>query len=389
MTAHTEDSPMTDRTETGAEPAPVCGEAVFMRIFDLGGTVDVKKIRDQLGPEAEAPAVSALRSAPEYVSFATPIQLNLAGLNLNLSTDDGTAVTVAARLYPVGGLAISVRLAVREQRLAALNRYPELRYRLNGQTVDRPQVYKTIFEAFFPKIKLAYDEVFDEPVEPERYRAFCLTEVPGGAERLFTENRAQVAALLVDDPNPEKLSPDQIEEVTKRWFNYYRDDLVVVDWDAAFVVEPAAKYEDLLYVFEVANLELMLMRKYDQYLDRVLNRGYDEYERLLKGNPFFKRSAKNVLSELSDVRMDLAEVTDELENVVKFFGDYYVARIYMGLSAKLHLPDYHKTVDEKLATLNDLYRSVVDYLEARQNLFLEWAIVWLIVFEIVWAFFQH
>jgi len=379
---------MANETETRTAAAPVSGEAVFMRIFDLGGTVDVKKVRELLGPEAEVPPVSALRGAPEYVSFATPIPLNLAGLNLDVCAEDGTPVTVAARLYPVGGLAISVRLGIREQRLADLSRFPDLRYRMRGQPAERAQIYKSIFDAVLPKVKLAYDEVFDEPVEPERYHAFCLTEVPGGAEQVFAEQRAQLAALLVDDPHPEKLSPAQVEDVTRYWFNYYRDDLVVVDWDAAFVVEPAEKYEDLLYIFEVANLELMLMRKYDQYLDKVLNRGYDEYERLLKGNPFFKRGAKDVLAELSDVRMDLAEVTDELENVVKFFGDYYVARIYMGLSAKLHLPDYHKTVDEKLATLNDLYRSVVDYLEARQNLFLEWAIVWLIVFEIVWAFFQ-
>jgi hypothetical protein len=382
------DAIVTHETEVSTTAAPVSGEAVFMRIFDLGGTVDVKKVREILGPEAEVPPVSALRGAPEYVSFATPIPLNLAGLNLEVTAEDGTPVTVAARLYPVGGLAISVRVAVREQRLAGLSRYPDLRYRMKGQTVERAQIYKNIFEAVLPKARLAYDEVFDEPVEAERYHAFCLTQVPDGAERLFAEQRAQVAALLLDDPQPEKLSPTQVEEVTRHWFNYYRDDLVVVDWDAAFVVEPEGKYEDLLYIFEVANLELMLMRKYDQYLDKVLNRGYDEHERLLKGNPFFKRSAKDVLSELSDVRMDLAEVTDELENVVKFFGDYYVARIYMGLSAKLHLTDYHKTVDEKLATLNDLYRSVVDYREAHQNLFLEWAIVWLIVFEIVWAFFH-
>mgnify|MGYP001587384143 CR=1 FL=1 len=83
------------------------------------------------------------------------------------------------------------------------------------------------------------------------------------------------------------------------------------------------------------------------------------------------------------------QITDELDNVAKFFGDYYLARIYMGLASRLHLNDYHATVDQKLATLNDLYRSVVDYLDARQNLFLEWAIVLLIVFEIVMAFVRH
>ena len=51
--------------------AAVQGEVVFMRIFDLGGTVDVKKLEASLGLAAAGPAVEASRAAPEYVSFAT------------------------------------------------------------------------------------------------------------------------------------------------------------------------------------------------------------------------------------------------------------------------------------------------------------------------------
>lgn len=367
----------------------VKGEIVFLRVFDLGGTIDVKKARVLLGPDAFVPALSALRNAPEYLSFATPLHLNVASLDLNILAGDGIPVTAMARLYPVGGLAVSLRMPVSAAGVEVLDEYPAMQFRMRGDESDRSEIAATIYRAFEARIKQAYDEKFDEPVEPERYRAFCFTSVPGGAEQVFHEHRNRIAALLVGDPKAEKLSSSQVEDVTRLWFSYYQDDLVVVDWDAAFVVEPEARYEDLLYVFEVANLELMLLRKYDQYLDRVLNTGYDEYETLLKGIPFFSRHARNVLSELSDVRMDLAEVTDELDNVAKFFGDYYLARIYMGLAGKLHLNDYHSTVDEKLATLNDLYRSVVDYLDTRQNLFLEWAIVLLIVFEIVMAFVKH
>ncbi len=93
-----------------------------------------------------------------------------------------------------------------------------------------------------------------------------------------------------------------------------------------------------------------------------------------------------MVRELAEVRMDMAKTTDELENTAKFFGDWYVARVYMGMAQRLHLGDYEKSVDEKLETLNTLYQSVLSETQTRQNLVLEWAIVILILLEVVMAF---
>src|SRR5205807_10261030 len=112
------------------------------------------------------------------------------------------------------------------------------------------------------------------------------------------------------------------------------------------------------YIFEVANLQLLALRKYDAYLDATLDRGYEEYNRLAVGPPVSTGTARQMVRELSEVRMDLAKVTDEVANTAKFFGDWYGARVYMGLALKLHINDYHKIVEEKLATLNELYQSV-------------------------------
>jgi len=121
------------------------------------------------------------------------------------------------------------------------------------------------------------------------------------------------------------------------------------------------------------------------YLDNTLEKGYDDFERLTKGPPIWTGRAREMVRELSEVRMDLAQVTDEVANTAKFFGDWYTARVYMGLAEKLHIADYHKIVEEKLATLNDLYQSVSNEIISRQNLVLEATIVLLIVFEVVMA----
>ena len=365
---------------------PLSGEAVFLRVFDLGGTLNVPKARQILGAMAAVEHVQPSRAAPEYVSFAAPIPLNLSALNLDVKDEDGNPVSVSARLYEVGALAVSLRLTVRGEKIQDLARYSNMQLSFNGQLVRRSRVSMSILDEIKPKLVPAFDEVFDVPIEAEPYSAFCLTEVPGGTETVFREQRGPIAALLIGDPHPEKLATSEIDDTLRNFSSYYRDDLVVADWDAAFVVEPGGQYEDVLYVFEVANLQLLALRKYDLYLDNTLERGYEEYERLSKGPPISTGRAREMVRELSEVRMDLAKVTDEVANTAKFFGDWYIARVYLGLAGKLHIGDYHKVVEEKLATLNDLYQSVLSEIDRRQNLLLEITVVILIVVEIAAAF---
>jgi hypothetical protein len=364
----------------------IAGEVIVMRILDLGGTLDRKKAREALGDMATAKTVQPTRAAPEYVSFAAPIPLDLSSLKLDLRCESDGPVTLSARLYEVGSLALMLRFPARVEKLADLGRISGAALTSKGQPVQRGTA---VLDAIKPRLKSAYDEVFDVPTEAETYTAFCLTDVPGGAARLMQEERAQIAGLLVSEPNPERLSEMEIADTLRNWASYYRDDLVVADWDAGLVVEPGGQYEDILYIFEVANLQLLELRKYDEYLDKTLDRSYDEYERIFKGLPLSTRRARDMVRELSEVRMDMAEVTDEIANTAKFFGDWYAATVYMGLANRLHIGDYHKTVEEKLATLNDLFQSVLAETDRRQNVILELMIVLLIVFEVVMAFFRH
>ena len=60
-----------------------------------------------------------------------------------------------------------------------------------------------------------------------------------------------------------------------------------------------------------------------------------------------------VQRELREIRVDFARLSDELSNITKFFGDWHLARIYQGVSTRFHLSDWHRTIDEKLKTLDE------------------------------------
>ena len=90
-----------------------------------------------------------------------------------------------------------------------------------------------------------------------------------------------------------------------------------------------------------------------------------------------------MLADLREIRIDLARFADELSNITKFFGDWHLARIYDNISARFHLNDWHRTVNEKLKTLDGLYQLLKQDQTNRLMLILETIIVLLFILDLV------
>ena len=128
---------------------------------------------------------------------------------------------------------------------------------------------------------------------------------------------------------------------------------------------------------ELANLQLAELEAYDRILDEALERSYRD----LAARPL--RSRAHILRELREIRIDMARFNDELSNTTKFFGDWHLARIYENISARFHLADWHRTIDDKLQTLDNLYQLLNHDQSNRWMLILEWTIVLLFVIDLI------
>jgi hypothetical protein len=130
---------------------------------------------------------------------------------------------------------------------------------------------------------------------------------------------------------------------------------------------------------ELANLQLAELEACDRILDTAVERAYRD---LSSRRISFLRTAA-VQRELREIRIDMARLSDELSNITKFFGDWHLARIYQGLSARFHLGDWHRTIDQKLKTLDDLYQLLRADTNTRWMLTLEIAVVVLFVIDVI------
>ena len=224
----------------------------------------------------------------------------------------------------------------------------------------------------------------DRLPEAESYTVFCLdTASPGIASKTgewLEQNRAGIAALLAREPDPQLLSPQEIEDSTSRWLTYYRHDLVVTDWDAALIIDRPDDFEETLYVIELANVQLEELEAYDTYIDEALERAYRDLTSRGRGRK------RQVLREVKELRIDLARFSDELSNITKFFGEWHLARVYESIARLFHLADWHRAIDEKLRTLDGLYDVLKQDQNHRVMVWLEAAIVVMFVIDLVLIF---
>jgi len=224
--------------------------------------------------------------------------------------------------------------------------------------------------------------------DEEAYTVFCLDSplrtddgTVISAENWLRAHRRSVASLLTQEPDLDHLSKQEADESTGRFLSYYEHDLVVVDWDAALLLDQRENFDETLYVMELANLQLAELEAYDRLLDDSLERAYRDL------NNRSLRRRTSIMKELREIRIDLARFNDELSNITKFFGDWHLARIYENISARFHLADWHRTIDDKLQTLDDLYQLLNHDQTNRWMLMLELTIVLLFIIDLIILFF--
>lgn len=362
-------------------PSPVKGEVVWTFLFDTGGEVDLGRIGDvlQLTPSFEP--VPVRRAAPRNIDLPRPLSVRFPKVRRPTTLGD-REFDLAARIYAIGAVAVNLRMPVDVPDWGKLRDAADLAVLdAAGEEASLETVARDLFAQIRSSIAHAIVEEYAVATAPESYVAYCVTDPSAPVENLLYKERRQLAALLANEPDPSRLGPEEIEDNLRYWFRYYEDDLVIVDWDYGLIVEPTGKYEDVLFVMELANLQLLELRTYDAFLDGVLDRAYDDLSRFYQPGGIF-RSARDLQEELSNARIDLIRVTDDIHNIGKIFGDYFLAKVYVGLTQRFHLSEWEESLARKLEALEGVYTLASHEVEHRRGVLLEGTIVLLFVLDL-------
>ncbi|MBW3581833.1 MAG: hypothetical protein KY455_01925 [Euryarchaeota archaeon] len=360
-------------------------ELVHMAVFDVGSELELDRVATVLGQAPVRAPLVARSPLPTYAGILSPLE-TVIETTVEVTRPDGSVYTVAgrveSRVHAVGVVAIRLRTMVEHEGIDGLGRLAA------GLRIDgRPFI--SAAEAWMasirPELAAARVEPYEVHVPPEPYLVFA---IPGsGAEptRLLEQEQGPLTALLMGDPSGSRISTRLIDHVLRAPLQYDVDDLVLVGPEATVVVSPREPYEDVLDVLEFANLELLELRTYDAYLDRRLDLALPTLSRLQRPGGVF-RSARGVLTELSETRLDFARLTENLRDTGKLFGDWYLGRLHRIASERFHLEEWARAVTAKMQTLNDILHLAEEAVDHRRAVILESMIVLLFVLDLVLIF---
>ena len=182
------------------------------------------------------------------------------------------------------------------------------------------------------------------------------------------------------------LSRQERDEVLGHRISYLSDDLVIPTWSAAFVYDTPAGALAAVEICEFANSQLLQFRYYDDLLDDELARIYADMQQARWYDGIIGRHYARAARQVHALFIDVNELTDRTENALKIIGDVYAARLFGLVGARLDLDRWKTNVNEKLKTLDDIYRFSVEQVAMARGEFLELTIVLILVFELVLLF---
>lgn len=383
---------MTDSMEL--LPFRYSGAAIVYRLFDVGYAIDLTRAQALLTAYAAAHADAEGR--PERVrpvrADAQALQIRNPPITVVLGSEqvvtDAAPVTaeLSARIFDFGVISLRIRVPLGEG-------LPWETFTARGRQVERAPAVAALAEASLQQLAARIADAVERPQLAdvrENHTVFRVTRVvdaegaPVDAEALAG---LEVVPLLLDEDRA--LSADARRDLLPHRFSYYHDDLTILTWESALVVEPGEHDTDLQYVLEFANAQLLELRYYDAILDAELPRLYDAIEAARRKRSVFPgRRFGGLLARLHTVVADTTEVVEQVENALKVTDDVYLARVYGAALELFRGRAWRAGIDRKLAILRETYAMLNDEAQASRSETLEIAIVVLIVLETLMAWWR-
>jgi hypothetical protein len=315
------------------------------------------EVREELQGEMFAPPRG--KSAPPYSAISVPRPM---ALGSHEGEVDGHPVTFELRGYRPNVLLVQARVDVADV--------------LRAETFD-------VEAALLERAQAILADHGCPREFSEEYSIFVVSGFDGPVER-FLAHAQLIASLLKSEREP--LALREIEHTLSVRIQYGRDDLAIIDWDGAILFDRDGDVDEEIELLALANLQLLRHRLLDRDLDARVS-----HLASMVGRPgqssleLHHRDVSRGLMETIAHRTRSISELQRLEREIKLIGDWYSARFYETATGKFKIPDWRRSIQAKLESLEDIYSVVAEYFSLSRRHRAEWyQIILFFILQLGW-----
>ncbi len=364
-------------------PAIQVGILTLYRFYDIGDEINLERAQDCLAaPSARRYPPARVRQSESLDIAQPPVGVDLGTMAIDLA-QVALEGNLRASVYDLGAVVLALEMPLPSPTewlmvarfFAAIQMLPEA----------LEQRFLTVLEDLEAVIRPAVIKPARSPIV-EDYSMLLVEQLAGDCSIAALAEHPLVQAALLGEDRP--LSRGATDLITA--MSYFPDDLAMLSWNGALFIEAdplaAATASDLI---EFANVELLFMRTYDNELDAQLPQMYRRIAAPQRRFTFpIVKPYNQLLRDVLRLVADVTEVTERVDNAFKVTDDVYWNRLYSALLNVLRVHVWRRGVEHRLELLRETYSILHNEADAERAAALEWAIVLLILFEIILIMFE-
>jgi hypothetical protein len=349
-------------------------------LYDVAESIDLGNLRNLLGARGGSAKPAFPKRTPGYVRFEEAPVVEPAEF---ITVCAGVSAACPVKYYSFGAIVVQVELPFECDWNTLVAQ--------GSRWMDAPDVEPCVRD--LARRRLAQiAAVVTKPTEDWLQESYLVVEIheirdaqgkSPAADELIASHEEELVQLIRGETLP--LARKSLDEALQSSLSYYPSDLVLVGSHGAVVYDGAEEAAAVTQILEYAKMQLLEFRYYDRFMSHVLADFYTALER--KRNVLLSRwSLPREAQRFNTIRLDVMDLTERIDNAIKFVSDFYYARVYRLAATRMGVQDYRTLVEQKLDTFGELYDSMVDRYNETRSFVLEVLVAILAVLDVIFLF---
>ena len=351
----------------------VSGSILLYKLYDVAWDIDLVRVEEKVR-DHKRQGIDRKRFSKAFEFVNPPLSLTLKTFEKNLKGQLLT-INVYAKAYDYGVLSIIFEIPVKEIEITEFQ-------------ILTGNLEEFLTEDFRKELNRLVDDLGDalHQVNPSRfeedYTIYYLRQLhPEKTARDFL-GLCDIGGLLLYEAGERPPSPATKEELRSFSFSYSDNDLVVLSWDKALVLEPSGSM-DIPDLLEFANAQLLELRVYDDMLDRELDIINARIMKQVSPSMWKIKRYEELAAKVMLTVTDLTNITERIDNSLKVTEDVYYARVYVSALSLFKVKQWEASIERKINIASRVYDMLYRIIATKRTELLEVVIIFLIALEIV------